>query len=138
MVDFIKTPVFMAQSEYDLPSIEVFLGTHCADTLSLSQCTATQRSDIENYRSQLMSLIKETVASHQGWGVWSPACVWHCFCPLYTYTDPNYEVPELSWNTVEGSLAAWRAGKQSVFMDDQAWPNNKPCSDYGYTQEQFS
>lgn len=73
-------------------------------------------------------MIQTALKNNPSWGAWVPSCIYHCYCQGSTFNSANYEVPALSWNTLESSLLAWKTGKQKSFIDEQPWPNNKPCS----------
>lgn len=64
MVEFIRSPTFISESEYDLVSLPVILGTDCVSDFTLKKCTSDQRSLIGGYRKMIVQLMKDVLTKH--------------------------------------------------------------------------
>jgi len=67
-----------------------------------------------------------------GSGVWAPACVAHTMTE-HKWTDPTWEVPAGSRNTMAAVVQNWLQNQDSdghsfTYQDTVAWPHNSPCA----------
>lgn len=111
LMQFIKTPLFISQSEYDSWSALNILGIACENHYNQTTCTQKEKAILAQYRTDTMTVVQAALDQKPAWGVWLPACIYDCFCQSNVFTSSNYEVPKLSWNTLETSLLAWKLGK---------------------------
>eukprot|EP00825_Cyclidium_porcatum_P022840 TRINITY_DN25101_c0_g1_i2.p1 TRINITY_DN25101_c0_g1~~TRINITY_DN25101_c0_g1_i2.p1 ORF type:complete len:308 (+),score=42.28 TRINITY_DN25101_c0_g1_i2:156-1079(+) len=151
LVSFIETNLFIIHSEYDAWFIPNSLGIDCINNLTLKSCSNSQMNDINNYRSEIINKLAETISIRPNWGVWSPACVYHVLTSEQTFNSSIYEIPMQSGNTLAESIDAWiksefkknnesqsllysrklleeEDNNSNAYIDTAQWPNNAPCA----------
>ena len=57
LIQFIKTPLFISESEYDSWSVPNILGIQCTQNLTLTPCTDNETQIISQYRQDTMTVI---------------------------------------------------------------------------------
>jgi O-palmitoleoyl-L-serine hydrolase len=126
---YIKVPLFPIQSLYDSWSLPNILGLGCGSGESLNNCNQGQMEFINQYRLNTSAVMK-TIAKNSKNGGWAPACSNHVYSTGSGFYAANFRVPASSANSIAATMEPWLEGKdgQHSFVDEVAWPNNKPCS----------
>ena len=62
------------------------------DPLSLKNCDDGNMSAIQDYRQHAKNYLEAIRNSRTDVGVWSPACVKHCFAHTYAFNSNKYTV----------------------------------------------
>ena len=88
---------------------------------------------IDAFRVETMNQLVKAHRQQRNRAVWSPACLFHCFCDNGSDDmAQRYKVPQGSNNTLGNSLVQFMEGRRGpedwLFMDTVVWPKNQPCS----------
>lgn len=130
---FIKPPIFIIESQYDMWSIKNILWLTCVGSKTVGTMTNCSQSDInsvELYRTQLLSAIRE-FSLKKSFGVWAPSCIQHGFIGSSSLTSPSYKIPTNTGTTIADALKKFLANPESgdhIYIDTDGWPSNKGCS----------
>lgn len=134
--DLIKIRMFVINSLYDSSEVTDTLGLDCC----FGECSAG-RSPCSWTESQIFEKLREAhteawqpLTEKPGNGVWAPSCVGHTLG--HKWTDPTWEVPAGSGNTLATVVERWLARDgggsrrgSSVYVDPVAWPGSGRCVD---------
>lgn len=90
---YVKTPMFIIQSQYDLWSIQNILKMSCANAGTLTACSDSEVKYIESFKSQMVSNINSYLSLQKESGAWSVACINHGYCVSKRCNSQNYQIP---------------------------------------------
>lgn len=137
-LNFIKVPLFPIQSLYDSWSLPNILGISCENGGSLAKCSSSELKIIDEYRVNTSKVLKEATEYSDINGCWAPACSNHVYSYGTGFYSSSFRVPAGSSFSLEYCLDTWMwqtSGstkkcdvKYCQWMDNDPWPNNKPCS----------
>ena len=140
---FIRTPLFIIQSQYDTYQLPYILNVSCIPTLTLN-CSAADYAAFQGFRTVLLQTMKSVGAFSLPAtnGAWSDACPAHsqAYYGDY-YNNVQWEVPHGSEATLGVSIHDWflttlefnpydDAVVDNFHIDTCAWPCNLPCANY--------
>jgi len=132
--DLLKSRVLALNSFYDSSEMSYTLRLSCCPGGCGGRAQACAGRDLKLFQGMKEDHRKAwaPLARKNGSGVWSPSCIAHTMT-CESWTDPAWEVPAGSGNTMAAVVARWLAGDDAdsrhfVYEDPEPWPDNRPCA----------
>lgn len=111
LANYIKTPVFLIESQYDLWAIHNVLELDCVpngEGVSLFGCDINDERAIRQYRNVSLKAFQNFTKIPE-FGIWAISCVQHVFSMDDSFNSPFYAIPTQSKNTIARVLEEYLA-----------------------------
>lgn len=118
-IQYIKTPVFILNSDYDTAQLAGIVDLPCLPP----NCTAQQMKYFYEFRTQFLSALEPAIQS-DSIGIFIDSCLQHC----QTLTDNTWNDIRVNGSSMREAFEAWYKGKPLQYIDC-AYPCNPTCPD---------
>lgn len=116
-IQYIKTPVFILNSDYDTAQLAGILDLPCLPP----NCTAKQMEFFYKFRTQFLSAL-EPATHNDHIGIFVDSCLQHC----QTLTDNTWNDIMVEGSSMREAFELWYEGKPLQYIDC-AYPCNPTC-----------
>lgn len=133
LANYIQTPVYLIESQYDLWAIHNVLELDCVpngEAVSLLECDINEERYIREYRNASLKAFQNFTSRPKA-GIFAISCVQHVFTLDDSFYMPYYAIPTQTRNDIARSLGEYiqdQTASSNIRYDKVEWPFNIGCS----------